>query len=196
MCLPFLFASCGSDIEVVEVKDAEGAFTETYQRLKKTGQKEGFYRMTSDDGLLIEEANFIRDTLNGTRKIYDELGKIQIEETYDLGLFSGPYKTYYPDGKVELEGFYENNETAGIWKKYYPGGQLMEEVSFAKNMENGPFKEYHENGKLKTVGTYLDGDNEHGELLKYDENGDIVQKMDCQRGICKTTWTPLQSAEK
>ncbi|MCF8238295.1 MAG: toxin-antitoxin system YwqK family antitoxin [Saprospiraceae bacterium] len=196
LLVPLFLASCGSDTEIVELNDTEGQFTETFERLKKTGQKNGFYRMVSDDGLMIEEANYVLDTLHGVRKIYDELGKIQIEENYDHGLFSGPYKTYYPDGQVELEGNYENNETAGIWKKYYPSGKLMEEVTFEHNMENGPFKEYHENGKLKTEGAYLDGDNEHGELLKYDESGELVEKMDCQRGICRTVWTSIQSAEK
>ncbi|MBK7344185.1 MAG: toxin-antitoxin system YwqK family antitoxin [Saprospiraceae bacterium] len=195
--IPVLFlAACSSDIEVVELKDAEGEFTEVFERSKATGQKNGFYRMVSDDGLLIEEANYVRDTLHGVRKIYDEVGKIQIEENYVHGQFSGPYKTFYPDGQIELEGLYENNETAGIWKKYYPSGKVMEEVSFANNMENGPFKEYYESGKVKTEGTYLDGDNEHGELRKFDEEGVLVQKMDCQRGICRTTWTSLQSAEK
>ncbi len=197
LLIGFLFlSSCRSDTEVVELKDAEGEFTETFERLTKTGQKNGFYRMVSDDGLMIEEANYVKDTLHGVRKIYDELGKIQIEETYEHGLFSGPYKTFYPDGNVELEGFYTKNETSGTWRKYYPTGQLMEEVGFSGNMENGPFKEYHENGKLKTVGTYLDGDNEDGELLKYDENGVLVQKMECKRGICRTTWTNVQSAKK
>ena len=58
----------------------------------------------------------------------------------------------------------------------------------------GPFKEYHENGNLKTEGSYngTDPDTdfalEHGELKKYDENGEHYQTMNCDNGRCTTIW--------
>ena len=65
----------------------------------------------------------------------------------------------------------------------------MEEVAFEGNMENGPFKEFYENGKPKATGAYLEGDNEHGELLEYDTTGTLIARKQCDRGICKTLWT-------
>lgn len=64
----------------------------------------------------------------------------------------------------------------------------MEEVMFADNEENGPFTEYHKNGSLKAEGNYLNGDNEHGLLKLYNEEGELVRKMQCDSGICQTTW--------
>ena len=64
----------------------------------------------------------------------------------------------------------------------------MEETRLANNEENGPFKEYYKNGKVKTEGTYQRGPYEHGELLMYNEAGELVKKMQCADGECHTTW--------
>lgn len=76
----------------------------------------------------------------------------------------------------------------GVWKTYYETGELKEEVSFVDNNENGPFKEYHKNGKTKYEGTYKDGDHEEGEMKVYNEDGEIIKKLDCKKGICNTVW--------
>ena len=87
-----------------------------------------------------------------------------------------------------MEGVYINNQIEGVWFKYYPTGELMEEVHFSKNLENGPFKEYYKNGQLSVEGHYKDGDNEHGELKFYSEDGAHIKTMDCDRGMCRTIW--------
>ena len=84
----------------------------------------------------------------------------------------------------------------GIWKKYYESGKLMESVTMRDNEENGPFVEYWENGNLKAEGAYLDGDNEDGELKLYDEHGELEKTMQCERGMCYTTWKKETSASQ
>ena len=181
--------ACSSDIETVRNEDPASGIKEEFQRSKKTGQREGFYRKSTTSGVLLEEAFYTKDQLNGVRKLYNEEGRLIIEESHKDGVFEGPYKSYYPDGTLEIEGFYKANETSGTWKRYYPSGALMEEVAFEGNMENGPFKEFYENGKPKATGAYLEGDNEHGELLEYDTTGTLIARKQCDRGICKTLWT-------
>ena len=67
-------------------------------------------------------------------------------------------------------------------------------MNYKDNEEFGPFKEYHENGNLRTEGAYNGADPdtniavEHGELKKYDENGEHYQTMNCTNGRCITTW--------
>lgn len=180
---------CKRDIEIVEVLDADTGATEVFERSKTTGQREGFYRMTNAQGILIEEAEYKHDVLHGRRKLYDEQGKLIREETHENGLYHGPMRSFYPDGKVDAEGEYIANEMTGTWLRYYPSGQLMESVTFKGNLENGPFTEYHPNGKRKAEGHYLEGNNEHGELLEYDTLGVLITRKLCTRGICKTTWS-------
>ena len=51
LLLPMLGIGCAADTEIVEVHDPERQITETFERIKKTGQKQGFYRITTNDGL-------------------------------------------------------------------------------------------------------------------------------------------------
>ncbi len=176
-----------SELEVVEKTDAYGN-TERYTRRLDDYAKEGKYSKMSPEGNLIESAHYHNDTLHGLRVIYYENGDTQIVEQYEHGLFAGPYQAYYEGGDLELEGIYTANSMEGVWKRYYPNGQLMETVSFQDNQENGPFTEYHENGKLKAEGYYKDGDNEHGLLKIYDQEGELVKTMNCQHGVCRTVW--------
>ncbi len=180
-------AACRTKVEKVEAVDAYG-YTERYTRDPEDYARQGRYQKLDSAGQLVEEANFVDDTLHGLRALYFENGDTQIVEHYQMGIFDGPYRVYYPEGSLQLEGQYSQNEMKGDWLKYYPNGQLMERVRFEGNLENGPFVEYHENGNLKAEGTYRNGDKEHGELRLYDENGTLERKMDCENGICRTTW--------
>jgi len=187
LLLVILF-SCGGDIEIVEQKNEEGKIVERFQRRKSDFAKQGFYEKFSPEGVKIEEATFENDTLDGKRIIFYENGNAQYIENYNHGQFEGAYLAYFENGKLKLEGNYENGAMKGEWKAYYDNSQLKEIVNFENNEENGPFVEYHENGKLKAEGSYLEGDKEHGELKLYDENGELMRRMMCDRGICSTVW--------
>ncbi len=175
--------------EIFKNIDENGILREEYSRRKADFAKEGIYKAFFENGKIKEESEYKDDVLNGYRKLFREEGDLQIEETHKKGLFHGTYKSYYPNGQLESQGEYLENVMTGLWKYYYDTGQIKEEVNFANNNENGPFKEYHPNGKIKTEGSYLNGDSEHGELKKYDENGELYQKMNCEKGVCRTTWT-------
>ena len=176
-----------NDTETVEQESF--GMTEKFQVSKKTGLKEGSFEKFNPDGNLFEKANYQEDVLEGERVIYHANGNAEIEETYSAGILDGPYKAWYDDASIELEGQYEEGVMTGVWKRYYRNGQVMEEVTFADNLENGPFIEYHENGNLKAEGQYKGGDREQGLLKLYDENGELYKKMECNDGICHTTWT-------
>lgn len=184
-----LLGACGksASLESVEQTDAYG-YVEKFSRTQDSYARQGLYQKYTENGVLVEEANYTNDTLNGTRVLYYESGDTQIVENYDMGTFNGLYEVYHKSGGVDQRGTYQNNEMIGKWRRFYPNGQLMEEVSFENNEENGPFIEYYENGKLKAEGSYLNGDNEHGELKLYNENGELIRKMNCENGICRTFW--------
>lgn len=186
--LPLLAAKCGKGT-IVEVTDpASGKVTERITYKKGTEIKQGKYEAFFASGKLQEESYYLEDQLHGPRKVYFENGQLDYLETYTNGSFSGAYQKFNESGQLIQEGQYVANEMSGLWKSWYDDGELKEEVLFEKNNENGPFKEYHPNGKIKTDGTYLNGDNEQGLLVKFDENGEPIERMYCEYGVCGSTW--------
>jgi len=186
--LLFLFA-CSNGLETVETTEEDGTKVK-YTRYKTNYAKQGLYIKKDTEGKKIEEAEYVNDTLHGERRLfYFETGELQTTETYVKGIFNGAYKIYHKNGKVKFEGNYTNGVLMGQCKGFYDDGQLKEIVAFDKNEENGPFEEYHPNGKIKAKGTYLNGDNEHGLLEIFDEKGELIKKMQCEKGVCRTTWT-------
>ena len=174
--------------EPVERRNDDGVVVERYTRNPTDSSRHGSYEAFTDDGQLVERANYTHDRLTGERRLYYPNGQVQYVETYVDGEFQGPYRSYYPDGTLQLEGQYIDNVATGLWTGYYPSGEKKEEVTFANNAENGPFKEWYSNGAIKAEGNYLDGDHEQGELLLYDLQGDVQKRMYCEAGICRTVW--------
>lgn len=186
--LLFLLASCERPTERIEVKNEDGVVTERYTRWKEDFAREGLTERFDDQGQLLETAYYTKDTLHGERKLYYENGNVEYCERYEKGQYNGPYQAFHENGALKLEGLYVNNEMTGTWKRYYETGQLEEEVTFDHNQESGPFVEYYPNGKLKAKGAYEGGDFEQGPLELYNEEGILIRKMSCEKGLCRTTW--------
>ncbi len=192
----FVAFACKSNVETIESHDDDGNLIEKYTRKKDDFGKEGLYTKYTPDGKVVETAEYRDDVKNGLRVMFYDNGDTMIVETYVNDKFEGSYRSYFTNGVMESEGNYENNAMNGIWNFYYDNKQLKEVVQFVNNEEDGPFVEYHKNGNLKAKGTYKtteanldDVNREHGELLLYDENGELEKKMNCVLGNCKTTWT-------
>lgn len=190
-----IFFGCDAPHENVESYHDNGEVKELYAVLRETGNKDGEYQRFSEAGTLVESAWYKDGTMDGERKLFYENGKVEVIEHYHEGTFEGPYKYYYENGNLELEGNYVKGAMKGTWKHYYPEGQLEEKVEFENNEENGPFVEYYRNGNLKAEGSYYSGDNEHGLLKLYDEDGKLYRKMECDSGICHTTWLRADSTK-
>ncbi len=181
--------SCTSKSELIEIKDENGRVTESYH-VKTDNIKHGEYTALHENGKTRESATYIDGELDGVRKIFYDNGSVEIEENYVNGTITGDYKVYYVNGQLKIETSYKDGAMNGELKKYNEKGILIEEVTMVDNEENGPFKEYHDNGKLHWEGNYLNGDNEFGLLLKYNEDGELIRKMNCDSlAVCRTFWT-------
>lgn len=152
------------------------------------GEKNGELTAYHDNGKMAEFAHYKNNQLQGVRKLYNTDGIITTSENYEKGQLEGTYKTFFTDGTIQSEGYYSNNTMSNLWKRFYSNGQLKEEVTFVDNNENGPFVEFNENGTLAAKGSYLEGDFEHGPLELYDSLGVLIRKMNCNKGICRTSW--------
>lgn len=189
-----VFLSCNNHEKKVEESlipesSNDTSFTETDTSLtRNVSHADGPYFEKNEKGIVLEKGTYKNGKQSGKRYLFFEDGKIKTEENYSEGNFEGPFKEYFKNGNLYQEGIYKNNSMTGVWKTYYETGELKEEVSFVDNNENGPFKEYHKNGKTKYEGTYKDGDHEEGEMKVYNEDGEIIKKLDCKKGICNTVW--------
>jgi len=185
--LPFLLLSCGSRLKSVsEINDL--GYKTTYSVDPETQLKEGLLKVYDANDKLYEEVNYLAGKINGTRTLYYPNGNKEVVENMLAGKYVGLFQSFYESGGVKVEGNYENNIAIGKWKSFYESGKLKDVTNFENNEENGPFIEYYENGNLKAEGNYKDGDNEHGLLLLYDEQGQLEKKMDCNLGRCSTIW--------
>ncbi len=194
-CLLLLYivilVSCQRRVEIREILDDAGNVLERFEVERETNLKNGLYERFSD-GVTVEQIQYRNDTIHGFRKLFYPSGTLEVLETYAHGTFHGLYQTFHENEQVEQDGQYHHGRMEGPWKKYYPSGQLMEIVEMHDNEENGPFVEYHENGHLKAEGNYLHGDNEHGILKLYDENGQLERTMQCNEGVCYTIAEPSE----
>ena len=196
-----LIAACKSDTEIVETTFDNGKIKERYSRSLIDFAKEGEFTRFYESGSIEEIAHYSKDTLNGTRILFFENGDTSIVETHQSGTFEGLYKSYYPGNILKANGQYLKGEISGEWRYFYDNKQLKEVVQFANGEENGPFIEYYANGNIKAKGTYktteenIDSHKEHGELELYNEDGTIQKKMNCNLGVCRTTWTAENESE-
>jgi len=172
----------------VEIKDEQGRVTQVYYLTPdsmKTDTERYYDPVTGRNYL---EIPYQDGKAQGVQRSFYPSGTVEEEVTMSDGRFHGPYRTYYPSGQLKSEAKYVDNALSGLWTSYYENGQVKERLHFRDNEENGPFVEYYENGHIKAKGTYKDGDNEDGLLELYDERGQLVRKMQCNMGRCRTVW--------
>ena len=193
MFLVVFQAFCSQNpLETTEAKNDRGQL-ERWQRRKDNFTKEGLFQRFSPEGILLEEAHYLADSLDGERKYFSAKGTLESIEHYQNNQIHGKFQGFYEDGKVKIEQDFVHGALSGMSIRYYPNGKIQEKVTLKDNVENGPFSECHDNGKLKTEGFYApnkDGDEglEQGELKEYDETGKLIRIADCQDGRCLTRW--------
>lgn len=165
--------------------------------INKDSLRHGQLKRYLPNSTLAEESHYTNGKQDGIRILYYENGNPESKATYVNGKLSGTKQVFYDTGELLIDSKYENSEIIGVFKKYYKNGKLQEEVTFANNTENGPFIEYYENGRKKWQGNYLNGDNEFGIIEHFDEDGELIKKLECDSmKICKTIWeAPLESGE-
>ena len=153
--------------------------------------RQGPYLTYFGDGVRIfEQAHYKDDLLDGKRTLYFEHQQPEVIEQYHKGVLVDTLKVFYPSGQLKRTEYYSKGTVEGEVISYFPNGAVKERVTYQNNLENGPFSEYYANGQLKWQGTFINGDNEIGELLKYDSTGRLIRVLICDSlAICKTQWS-------
>lgn len=186
----FLFISCQRKKKVV-TEHPDGYYKEVYYVIDDS-IRDGSYMKFYEHEILADSCSYVEGKIQGTRKLFSPQGYLEIEENYQEGIFHGPYITYYPNGQEKKIQEYVNNRIQGMVKEFYPDGRIKAEVTFVDNLENGPFTEYFENGYKHWEGFYQGGDFEQDTLKEYDQQGVLIRKLFCNKGVCQTVWTPAE----
>lgn len=77
----------------------------------KEGKQNGLFQLYTEDGILIESANFKNGERDGlTEQYFSSTGKLRVSANYKEGILEGEYKVYYPDGTLQGEVIYKNEK--------------------------------------------------------------------------------------
>ena len=139
----------------------------------KAGKQNGLFQMYTEDGVLIDNANFKAGERDGlTEQFYNDTGKLRVSANYKNGVLDGKFKTYYPNGNLQGEVTYKNGEMNGEYREYNENKNIRLSGSYKNNLQDGEWKSYLEDGTLETIVNYKDGEL-NGLKEDYYKNGNV-----------------------
>jgi uncharacterized protein len=186
ICLLSL-ASCR--YQTIKTYSDAGDLQEKYKVMRRTKQMHGLYEFYFINKQVAIRRYFKKGIGTGEELLFHPNGQLEKRAQLVDGLHEGDFVFYFADGKLHQEGTHKNDLIQGKLKTYYPTGELKEIVEFDKGDENGEIIEYYRNGKIKSEGRLIGGDNRDGLYKIYSEEGELIQKQQCDRGKCITIWT-------
>lgn len=149
----------------------------------KEGKQNGLFQLYTEDGILIESANFKNGERDGlTEQYFSSTGKLRVSANYKEGILEGEYKVYYPDGTLQGEVIYKNGEMNGEFKEYYENGNIRFTGSYKESLQDGEWKFYLKNGNLQTIANYKSGEL-NGLKEDYYENGKLWTRQEFKDNI-------------
>lgn len=140
--------------------------------------------MFHENGSILAEGNFYNKEKDGKWVYYNLSKKIVMEENYNKGKKQGISKVYDQNGKILLEECnWSNNKKHGRYTSYYTTGSIRIKMYYNQGIMHGLFENYYENGKTKTKGQYAK-DFRKGKWITYNEKGREEKIEYFDQGIC------------
>ena len=125
----------------------------------KDGKQNGFFQLYTEEGILVDDANFKEGERDGlTKQFYSDTGKLRVSGNYKNGVLDGEFKAYYPNGNLQGEVTYKNGEMNGEFKEYHENKNIRLSGSYKNSLQEGEWKSYLEDGTLETIVNYKDGE--------------------------------------
>jgi antitoxin component YwqK of YwqJK toxin-antitoxin module len=144
----------------------------------KAGKQNGLFQMYTEDGVLIDNANFKAGERDGlTEQFYNDTGKLRVSANYKNGVLEGEFKAYYPNGNLQGEVNYVNGEMNGEFKEYHENKKIRLSGSYKNSLQEGEWKFYLEDGTLESIINYKDGEL-HGIKEDYYKNGNVWTRQE------------------
>lgn len=188
------FSAC--TYKQVKIYNEAGDLQEVYKVSRRKKEMNGLYQFFFIDGQVAIHRNFKNGIGVGEELFYHPNGQLEKRAQLIDGLRQGAFVYYFPDGKLHQEGTYKDDKISDKLKTYYKTGELKEIVDFEDGEENGEIIEYYRNGKLKSEGRLINSNNRDGLYKIYSEEGELIQKQQCDKGECIVIWTIDPNAPK
>lgn len=144
----------------------------------KKGKQNGLFQLYTEDGILIDNANFKNGERDGlTEQYYGDTGNLRVSANYKNGILEGKFKAYYPNGNLQGEVIYKNGEMNGEFKEYHENKNIRLSGSYKNNLQDGEWKSYLEDGTLESIINYKDGEL-NGLKEDYYKNGNVWTRQE------------------
>jgi len=124
------------------------------------------------NGLPASRGKYVNQLKEGKWQYFSSTNKdVLISEAYYSGdKINGLSVKYYPDGTIAEKINYKNDVRHGEWTKYYPDGSLTMKTSYINGKLDGRFEAFFENGKPELSGQYKN-DIREGLWIIYKKDG-------------------------
>jgi antitoxin component YwqK of YwqJK toxin-antitoxin module len=184
------------------------------------GMKQGFWRVTYENGKTKYEGSFKDNKPVGLLKRYYDDGTIKAEINFGKTGKKAYAKMYYQNGLIAGEGNFIESMRDSIWKfysfydstirtiesykngikdgpssKYYTNGKVAEELTYQENKKSGPWRQYFEDGTLKLKATYIN-DKREGEYIMNYPSGKPETKGVFTNNLMEGSWIYLDEEGK
>jgi hypothetical protein len=103
------------------------------------------------DGSLLDSATYFNDTLEGTRRFYEEKTTLFHTENYKHGLLHGFHKAVYSSGVTGFQGYRKNNLMVGEWQFHFENGHPITYEYYDSSGVMKYFRKYDDNGNALKV---------------------------------------------
>ena len=95
--------------------------------------------------------------MDGIVKEFNSSGILIAEAIYSENLINGKAYSYYPTGERLSENIYDQGKLDGTSKEFYKSGQIKVEEFFIDGIREGLATWYFENGEIEKYGYYKKG---------------------------------------
>ncbi|MDD1793029.1 hypothetical protein LRP50_07800 [Enterovibrio sp. ZSDZ42] len=172
--------STGKSVGAYKIYRENGNLLTTGSRNEK-GQYEGLTRLYNENGVLIEEADFLAGKRHGINRSFYLDGSVEEEYTNRNGIKEGENIHYFEDGTVSHRFHFVNGKSDGLQLYYYPNGAMSYSVNYKMDKVHGEYASYYKNGQVSHRVNYVD-DKTEGLGYSYNENGFLYLETPYQRG--------------
>lgn len=167
LCVLIFSLSLSSATHAQIVKDT------LWNQSDNQGRKQGYWKKTNDQGVLLYKGFFKDDKPVGEFIRYYEDSIPQSILIFDKTGSKAKVKLYYNDGNLAAEGNYINQQKDSVWKYYsYYTHLLVYSDSYKNGLKHGAETVYYENGQPFQITQWVEG-KKAGQWIQYFPEGKI-----------------------
>lgn len=120
-------------------------------------EKDSLWLLYNDLGVLIAEESYDRGVAQGIWKLYTYTGAIVSETSYDQGKIHGAKKEFFEDGQVKRVMTFEHDDLQGDFEVYYPNRVIRTKGQFEMGLQVGDWLYYESDSTLWFKEVYEEG---------------------------------------